>query len=111
MRLFYKYTISGSLDENHIEVVTAADGKSEIQQRTPVADVHTLTGSGDAVLYNSLGELRAVVQYATDRRNNYPAIEEQLDSLYHEIIVSGSLTSSGSWAQSIRAVKDAHPKP
>ena len=25
--------------------------------------------------------------------------------------VSGSLTSSGSWAQSIRAVKDANPKP
>ena len=70
-----------------------------------------MTGSGDAVLYDTLNELRVPVQYASDRRNDYPAIEEQLDSLYHEIIVSGSLTSSGSWAQSIRAVKDAHPKP
>ncbi len=106
MRLFYKYT-----DEKHIELIPSADGKSEIQKKTPVADVHTLTGSGDAVLYDTLNELRAVIQYSSDRRDNYPAIEEQLDSLYHEIIVSGSLTSSGSWAQSIRAVKDANPKP
>ena len=106
MRKFYRYT-----DEKHIEVITAADGKGEDQIKTLVDDVHTLTGSGDAVLYDTLNELRVPVQYASDRRNDYPAIEEQLDSLYHEIIVSGSLTSSGSWAQSIRAVKDANPKP
>ena len=106
MRLFYKYT-----DEKHIEVIISADGKDETQIKTPVDDVQALTGSGDAVLYDTLNELRAVIQYSSDRRDNYPAIEEQLDSLYHEIIVSGSLTSSGSWAQSIRAVKDAHPKP
>ena len=106
MRKFYRYT-----DEKHIEVITAADGKGEDQIKTPVDDVQALVDSGEAVIYDTLNELRAVVQYARDRRNNYPAIEEQLDSLYHEIIVSGSLTSSGSWAQSIRAVKDAHPKP
>ena len=106
MRLFYKYT-----DEKHIEFIPSADGKSEIQKKIPVADVEVLVDSGEAVIYDTLNELRAVVQYASDRRNDYPAIEEQLDSLYHEIIVSGSLTSSGSWAQSIRAVKDAHPKP
>ena len=106
MRKFYQYT-----DEKHIEVITAADGKGEDQIKTPVDDVQALVDSGEAVIYDTLNELRAVVQYARDRRNNYPAIEEQLDSLYHEIIVSGSLTSSGSWAQSIRAVKDAHPKP
>ena len=106
MRKFYQYT-----DEKHIEVITAADGKGEDQIKTPVDDVQALVDSGEAVIYDTLNELRAVVQYARDRRNNYPAIEEQLDSLYHEIIVSGSLTSSGSWAQSIKAVKDAHPKP
>ncbi len=106
MRKFYRYT-----DEKHIEVITAADGKGEDQIKTPVDDVQALVDSGEAVIYDTLNELRAVVQYARDRRNNYPAIEEQLDSLYHEIIVSGSLTSSGSWAQSIKAVKDAHPKP
>ena len=98
MRLFYKYT-----DEKHIELIPSADGKSEIQKKTPVADVHTLTGSGDAVLYDTLNELRAVIQYSSDRRDNYPAIEEQLDQIYHEGI--------DAWQETIQAVKDAHPKP
>ena len=106
MRLYYKYT-----DEKHIEVVTGADGKSEVQTKTLVADVEALVDSGEATLYDTLGELQTAVKYQSDRRNDYPAIEEQLDLLYHEIIVSGSLTSSGSWAQSIKAVKDANPKP
>ena len=98
MRLFYKYT-----DEKHIEVVTSADGKSDSQIKIPVADVHALTDSGDAVLYDTLNELSAVVQYARDRRNNYPAIEEQLDQIFHDGI--------DAWKETIQAVKDAHPKP
>ena len=108
MRQFYKY----DKDESKVfEVVTSGDGNSETQIKMLTTEAQALVDSGDAVLYDTHTELREAVQYASDRRNNYPAIEEQLDSLYHEIIVSGSLTSSGSWAQSIRAVKDAHPKP
>ena len=98
MRLFYKYT-----DEKHIEVIISADGKDETQIKTPVDDVQALTGSGDAVLYDTLNELRAVIQYSSDRRDNYPAIEEQLDQIYHEGI--------DAWKETIQAVKDAHPKP
>jgi len=98
MRLFYKYT-----DEKHIEVIPSADGKSEIQKKTPVADVEVLVDSGEAVIYDELDELRVPVQYASDRRNNYPAIEEQLDQIYHEGI--------DAWKETIKAVKDAHPKP
>ena len=98
MRLFYKYT-----DEKHIEVIPSADGKSEIQKKTPVADVEVLVDSGEAVIYDTLNELNAVVQYARDRRNNYPAIEEQLDQIFHDGI--------DAWKETIQAVKDAHPKP
>ena len=98
MRLFYKYT-----DEQHIEVVTAADGKSDSQTKIPVADAQALVDSGEAVIYDTLNELRAVVQYASDRRTNYPAIDEQLDQIFHEGI--------DAWKETIQAVKDAHPKP
>ena len=98
MKLFYKYT-----DEKHIEVIPSADGKSEIQKKIPVADVEVLVDSGEAVIYDTLNELRAVIQYSSDRRDNYPAIEEQLDQIYHEGI--------DAWKETIQAVKDAHPKP
>ena len=80
-------------------------------RKTPLTEAEALVASGDAILYDTQEDLDAAIAYQSNRRDNYPAIGEQLDSLYHEIIVSGSLTSSGSWAQSIRAVKDAHPKP
>ena len=98
MRLFYKYT-----DEKHIEFIPSADGKSESQKKIPVADVEVLVDSGEAVIYDTLNELRAVIQYSSDRRDNYPAIEEQLDQIYHEGI--------DAWKETIQAVKDAHPKP
>ena len=98
MRLFYKYT-----DEKHIEFIPNADGKSEIQKKIPVADVEVLVDSGEAVIYDTLNELRAVIQYSSDRRDNYPAIEEQLDQIYHEGI--------DAWQETIQAVKDANPKP
>ena len=98
MRNFYKYT-----DEQHIEVVTMADGMGETQTKTPVADVEALVDSGDAILYNTLTELSVSVQYASDRRNNYPPIEEQLDQIFHDGI--------DAWQETIQEVKDKHPKP
>ena len=98
MRLFYKYT-----DEQHIEVIPSADGKSERQQKTPV-DVQALIDSGEAVIYDTLDELNAVIQYASDRRNNYPDIQDQLDYIYHNGIAKWK-------SDMIKPVKDAHPKP
>jgi hypothetical protein len=31
--------------------------------------------------------------------------------LFHELETSGSLTTSGSWFNTVKAVKDANPKP
>ena len=41
----------------------------------------------------------------------YPSTGEQFDMLYHELETSGSLTISGSWFNTVKAVKDANPKP
>ena len=98
MRNFYKYT-----DEKHIEVVTGADGKSEVQTKTLVADVEALVDSGEATLYDTLGELQTAVKYQENRRRAYPDMQEQLDQIYHEGV--------DAWQETIKAVKDAHPKP
>jgi len=56
----------------------------------------------------------AAVKYKTDRTTNgsttYASIGDQLDMLYKDI-VAGTVTTSGTWATHIKAVKDANPKP
>ena len=43
--------------------------------------------------------------------SKYPEVGEQLDMLFHELETTGSLSISGSWFNTIKAVKDANPKP
>ena len=65
-----------------------------------------------------LNTAAAAVKYKTDRAGSapnatgtlYASIGDQLDMLYKDI-VAGTVTSSGTWATHIKAVKDAHPKP
>ena len=56
----------------------------------------------------------AAVKYKTDRTTDgstvYASIGDQLDMLYKGI-VAGTVTTSGTWATHIKAVKDANPKP
>ena len=56
----------------------------------------------------------AAVKYKTDRTTNgsttYAPIGDQLDMLYKDIL-AGTLTTSGTLATHIKAVKDANPKP
>ena len=56
----------------------------------------------------------AAVKYKTDRTSNgstkYADYGDQLDMLYKDI-VAGTLTTSGTWATHVKAVKDANPKP
>jgi hypothetical protein len=52
---------------------------------------HTITAEEKAGLYKM------------QRSNDYPAIQDQLDDLYHNGIEG--------WKATIKAVKDAHPKP
>ena len=56
----------------------------------------------------------AAVKYKTDSTTDgsttYASIGDQLDMLYKDI-VAGTVTTSGTWATHIKAVKDANPKP
>ena len=45
----------------------------------------------------------AATRYSRDRQNTYPSWRDQLDQIYHEGI--------DAWKETIKAVKDAHPKP
>jgi|SaaInlStandDraft_3_1057020.scaffolds.fasta_scaffold167726_2 hypothetical protein len=49
-----------------------------------------------------LAEL-APTQYQRDRVAAYPAIQDQLDDIYHNGVAG--------WKATIKAIKDAHPKP
>ncbi len=48
----------------------------------------------------------AASDYATKRREEYPTIQAQLDAMYRDK-EDGTTT----WFDSIKAVKDRHPKP
>ena len=41
----------------------------------------------------------------------YPSTGEQFDMLFRELETSGSLTTGGSWFNTIKTVKDTNPKP
>ena len=79
------------------------DGKSVSLDDSLVAKART-----------ELNEEAAKVKYKTDRTTDgettYASIGDQLDMLYKDI-VAGTVTTSGTWATHIKAVKDANPKP
>ena len=47
--------------------------------------------------------IRESTQYVRDRQSAYPSYADQFDQIYHEGI--------DAWKETIKAVKDAHPKP
>ena len=65
----------------------------------------TLDAQAAATLYQ---RQRTGVAGTTD--TIYPSIGDQLDNLYKDIL-AGTLTSSGSFAKAIEAVKAKYPKP
>lgn len=48
-------------------------------------------------------EAKANREYSTNRRNEYPSLEEQLDTIFHSGIEV--------WKEQIQAIKDKYPKP
>jgi hypothetical protein len=74
----------------------------------------TLDSSLVTAARTTLDAEAAAVKYKTDRTTDgsttYASIGDQLDMLYKDI-VAGTVTTSGTWATHIKAVKDANPKP
>jgi len=52
----------------------------------------------------------ASVTAFNNRVQQYPEIGEQLDKLFRDM-TAGKLDTTGEWHKSIKAVKDANPKP
>ena len=48
--------------------------------------------------------------YARDRQQSYPALQEQLDMLFHDM-TSGKGDKTGEWYKALKKVKDDNPKP
>ena len=46
---------------------------------------------------------KAAEEYKINRANEYPAIEDQLDDIYHNGVAG--------WKTTIKAIKDKYPKP
>lgn len=52
-----------------------------------------------------------VMPYDARRMHAYPQLSNQLDMLWHELNTSGSITTDGTWFNTIKEVKDTNPKP
>jgi hypothetical protein len=50
-------------------------------------------------------------QYQRNRQQSFPSIGNQLDMIWHELNTSGSISSDGTWFQSIQEIKQEYPKP
>ena len=77
-------------------------GKSIILDTVKIATART-----------DLDKEAAAVKYRTDRTSGpqpYASYGDQLDMLYKDI-VAGKVTTAGTWATHVKAVKDANPKP
>ena len=49
-------------------------------------------------------------QYKRNRQDSYPALPEQFDLLYHDM-VAGKGDKTGEWYKAVKKVKDDNPKP
>ena len=105
MRLFFKTYDSETQEEDGViwELVQDLDNQRETQTITPLVDVQVLVEAGEAELYDSDTEARASVVYQANRQREYPSIQNQLDKMYHD--------GFDAWKETIKAVKDANPKP
>ena len=72
-------------------------------------DGNKVTIDEDAVTTKA-NELTAANAYIGKRINAYPAIEEQLDMLYHDM-TAGKGDKTGDWYTAIAKVKSDNPKP
>tara|TARA_Y100000310_G_C20359980_1_gene658509 strand:- start:16 stop:303 length:288 start_codon:yes stop_codon:yes gene_type:complete len=85
------------------DYVTERSSNGETWSTIDPDEAQSLVNSGDAIIYDTQEAMMAAIQYSNNRAFEYPSIEDQLDQIYHEGI--------DAWKETIKAVKDAHPKP
>ena len=94
-----------TLDHNAIrkaypDVVTILDDKGAFDKD---GNTVTLEQSKIDTARTTLDTEAAAIAYKEKRKAEYPAIEDQLDDIYHNGI--------DGWKTTIKAVKDKYPKP
>ena len=92
-------------------VVTIDDGVGALDAS---GNQVSLSNSNVAAARVTLDAEIAAAKYKSDRTTygstTYADYGDQLDMLYKDI-VAGKVTTAGTWATHVKAVKDANPKP
>jgi hypothetical protein len=83
--------------------------QEDVQEEINNGNIEIIERDEEAFVEEVIGHVVPQIHYRSVRR--YPELNEQLDMLWHELNVSGSLTNGGSWFNSIKEIKDNHPKP
>ena len=101
-------TGSGSCQEEVTSRIVAPDGGQVLLNQTPPDDFFRLWRWNGKDFVDA--GPRFPETYATQRQAAYPQATEQLDMLWHAM-ADGSTPAIEPWFSTIKAIKDAHPKP
>jgi hypothetical protein len=95
------------------------EATSEVEAQKPMYGQSTEKGRYELSDADYDVRIEDLAQYKLDQQNNgykkdrleaYDSIGDQLDLLYHDM-TAGKGDKTGEWYKTIKAVKDANPKP
>jgi hypothetical protein len=99
------------------------DGWTEIiekykRYKAPNGDIHTVLsdvtpGEGwveEEIDFLGQPDPAYVPPYTAFRAMNYPQVTDQLDMLFHELKNNGTISTDGTWFQTINDIKNQYPK-
>jgi hypothetical protein len=89
------------------EAVLSID--SEIQELIDNGSIEIIEREEEVFVEEVVKHVVPLKDYKVVRR--YPALNEQLDMLWHEINTTGTISHNGNWFNNIKEIKDNHPKP
>ena len=82
--------------------------EEDIQQLINQGQIEIIEKEEDAFVEEVIKHVIPLKDYKVIRQ--YPNIGEQLDMLWHELNVSGSISNTGQWFQSVQSIKEQYPK-
>ena len=101
-------TVDFNPDTGEVEIAVDAAGVHSIR-RWDAPEPQPTTAQLDAV-GTAADAAEALLLVQVTRGDKYDSIGDQLDNLYKDI-VAGKVDATGEFAKSIKAIKDANPKP
>lgn len=82
---------------------------SDIQELIDNGTIEIVEKEEEAFVEGVIGHVVPLKDYKVVRK--YPNITDQLDMLWHEVNTTGTLSDNGTWFNTIKEIKDNHPKP